>query len=53
MLTKKNTIAKTELKKIKFFFDPDQYKILGKKKQKLERTEEKLRENLKNHSGLK
>ena len=42
MLTKKNTIAKTKLKKIKIFFDPNQYKILGKKKQKLERTEEKI-----------
>ena len=37
----------------KIFFDPNQYKILGKKKQKLEQSEEKLRENLKNHYSLK
>ena len=52
MLTKKDLIVKIYTKTIKIFFDPNQYKILSKKKQKLEQTE-KLRENLKNHYGLK
>ena len=39
MLTKKDLIVKIYTKTIKIFFDPNQYKILSKKKQKLERTE--------------
>ena len=37
---KKNTIVKIQTKKMKNFFDPNQFKILDKKKHKSEWTEE-------------
>ena len=35
------------------FFNPNQFKILGKKKQKWEWTEEKSKREMQNHYGLK
>ena len=40
--TYKEEYDSEDLKK-KDFFDPNQYKILGKKKQKLEQTKEKIK----------